>query len=100
MSSITLELQANAMDDNVSIQTLLRKAYAIAIKLSVEDSKQCGTNGVRSCLLPLSKNKTRLNAAATIPPLSLPKQTMDNFQQQQTGRLLQVESPTGRKNCN
>jgi len=40
MSSIILELQANAMDDNVSIQTLLRKAYAIAIKLSVEDSKQ------------------------------------------------------------
>lgn len=40
MSSIVLELQANAMDENVSIQTLLRKAYAIAIKLSVEDSKQ------------------------------------------------------------
>lgn len=40
MGSIVLELQANAMDDNVSIQALLRKAYAISIKLSVEDSKQ------------------------------------------------------------
>ena len=40
MSSIILELQADAMNDNVSIQSLLRKAYAIAIKLSVEDSRQ------------------------------------------------------------
>ncbi|PST87626.1 hypothetical protein C9I86_12905 [Photobacterium sp. NCIMB 13483] len=40
MSSIILELQADAMNDNVSIQSLLRKAYTIAIKLSVEDSRQ------------------------------------------------------------
>jgi hypothetical protein len=40
MSSIILELQADAMNDNVSIQSLLRKAYAIAIKLSVENSRQ------------------------------------------------------------
>ncbi|MCJ8351384.1 hypothetical protein [Moritella sp.] len=40
MSSIILELQADAMNDTVSIQSLLRKAYAIAIKLSIEDSKQ------------------------------------------------------------
>ncbi|EGU35391.1 hypothetical protein VII00023_16020, partial [Vibrio ichthyoenteri ATCC 700023] len=40
VSSIILELQADAMNDNVSIQSLLRKAYAIAIKLSVEDSRE------------------------------------------------------------
>ncbi|OCH07850.1 hypothetical protein [Aliivibrio fischeri] len=40
MSSIILELQADTLNDNVSIKSLLRKAYAIAIKLSVEDSKQ------------------------------------------------------------
>lgn len=40
MSSIILELQADAMNDNVSIQSLLRKAFAIAIKLSIEDSRQ------------------------------------------------------------
>ena len=39
MGSLILELQSDAMNDNVSIQSLLRKAYAIAIKLAVEDSK-------------------------------------------------------------
>ncbi|MBB1293382.1 hypothetical protein [Pseudoalteromonas sp. SR41-4] len=40
MSSIILELQADAMNDNISIQSLLRKAFTIAIKLSIEDSRQ------------------------------------------------------------
>ncbi|HCV02137.1 MAG TPA: hypothetical protein DG048_05780 [Pseudoalteromonas sp.] len=40
MSSLILELQADAMNDSVSIQSLLRKAFTIAIKLSIEDSRQ------------------------------------------------------------
>lgn len=40
MSSIILELQADAMNDNILIQSLLRKAFAVAIKLSIEDSRQ------------------------------------------------------------
>lgn len=40
MSSIILEIQADALNDNISIQSLLRKAYAVSIKLSIEESKQ------------------------------------------------------------
>jgi hypothetical protein len=40
MGSIILEIQADAMNENVSIQSLLRKAYVVTNKLGIEASKQ------------------------------------------------------------
>ncbi|EKO5201208.1 hypothetical protein P0J05_004302, partial [Vibrio vulnificus] len=40
MGSIILEIQADAMNEKVSIQSLLRKAYVVTTKLGIEASKQ------------------------------------------------------------
>lgn len=37
MDSIVLELQREALDENVNIETLLRKAYLVAKKLKLKD---------------------------------------------------------------
>ena len=82
MSSLILELQADAMNDSVSIQSLLRKAFTIAIKLSIEDSRQwieAEMNGYNSCSeVPMYRRIK--GALKAINPIrgSIPVQVDDN----------------------
>ncbi|SCY23996.1 hypothetical protein SAMN02910451_01883 [Butyrivibrio hungatei] len=44
MEGIVLQLQAEALDDSVDIETLLRKAYLVACKLKLKDFEQWISN--------------------------------------------------------
>ena len=40
MEGIVIQLQKDALDDSIDIETLLRKAFLVARKLNLEDFKK------------------------------------------------------------